>query len=78
MKKGKVYKVTIDPMFVSNHFLPGHSIRLEISSSNFPRYLRNMNTGGNNYDETEGRIARNSVHFSTDYPTRIVLPVNIK
>lgn len=78
MEKGKVYKVIIDPMFVSNHFLPGHSIRLEISSSNFPRYLRNMNTGGNNYDETEGRIARNSVHFSTDYPTRIVLPVNIK
>jgi predicted acyl esterase len=50
-------------------------MRLEISSSNFPRWDRNLNTGGNNFDETEWVVARNTVHHSAAYPSRIVLPV---
>jgi predicted acyl esterase len=57
MEKGKVYKVNFQPMVTSNYFAPGHRIRIEISSSNFPRFDRNLNTGGNNYDETKGVIA---------------------
>jgi uncharacterized protein len=75
MEKDKVYKVKFQPMTTSNYFAPGHRIRIEISSSNFPRFDRNMNTGGNNYDETKGVIARNSVHHSTKYPAEITISV---
>ena len=56
MEKGKVYKAELTPISTSNYFAPGHSIRIEISSSNFPRFDRNLNTGGNNYDETKGVV----------------------
>ena len=55
MEPGKVYKVALQPMTTSNFFPAGHRIRIEVSSSNFPRFDRNLNTGGKNYDETEGR-----------------------
>jgi len=45
-----VYKVTLQPMTTSNFFPAGHRIRVEVSSSNFPRFDRNFNTGGNTYD----------------------------
>ena len=45
MEAGKPYQFTIDLWATSNVFLPGHRIRLEISSSNFPRFDRNLNTG---------------------------------
>jgi putative CocE/NonD family hydrolase len=75
MEAGKVYKVTLQPMNTSNYFAAGHRIRLEISSSNFPRFDRNMNTGGNNYDETRGVIAHNAVHHSKQYPSQITVTV---
>ena len=75
MEKDKVYKVTLQPMVTSNLFKAGHRIRIEVSSSNFPRFDRNMNTGGNNYDETTGTIARNSIHHSRQYPSSITLNV---
>ncbi len=55
MQAGKVYRVALQPLNTSNWFGPGHRIRVEISSSNFPRFDRNLNTGGNNYDEDQGR-----------------------
>ena len=75
MEKDKVYKFSFQPMTTSNYFAPGHRIRIEISSSNFPRFDRNMNTGGNNYDETKGVIAKNAVHHSTKYPSEITITV---
>ncbi|PHI21425.1 acylase [Lewinellaceae bacterium SD302] len=75
MKKGEVYKVALTPLSTSNYFAPGHRIRIEISSSNFPRFTRNLNTGGNNYDESEGVIANNRIHHSKEYPSSIELPV---
>jgi putative CocE/NonD family hydrolase len=72
MEKDKVYKFSFQPMNTSNYFAPGHRIRIEISSSNFPRFDRNMNTGGNNYDETKGVIANNAVHHSKQYPSEII------
>jgi putative CocE/NonD family hydrolase len=75
MKKGEVYKVDLTPMSTSNYFKKGHRIRVEVSSSNFPRFARNLNTGGNNYDEKEGVIAHNKIHHSSKYTSQIKLPM---
>lgn len=75
MEKGKVYKVDLTPMSTSNYFKKGHRIRIEISSSNFPRFARNLNTGGNNYDEKESIVAHNKIHHSSKYTSLIRLPV---
>ena len=75
MEEGEVYKLEFSKMSTSNYFKPGHRIRIEVSSSNFPRFARNLNTGGNNYDETEAIIANNVVHHGSEYPSQISLPV---
>jgi putative CocE/NonD family hydrolase len=75
MEKGQVYKVTFQPMQTSNYFAAGERLRIEISSSNFPLYDRNLNTGGNNFDETQGVVAHNQVHHSSTYPSSITLSV---
>ena len=62
-------------MTTSNYFDAGHRVRLEVSSSNFPRFDRNLNTGGNNYDEGAGVVAHNAVHHSTRYPSSITVSV---
>jgi uncharacterized protein len=75
MEPGKVYKVTLTPMNTSNYFDVGHSIRIEIAGSNFPRFDRNLNTGGNNYDETAGVTAHTSIHHSAQYPSTLTISV---
>ena len=75
MEKGRVYKVTLQPLTTSNYFAPGHRLRIEVSSSNFPRFDRNLNTGGNNYDETRPVVARNGVHHSKEYPSSLTVTV---
>ncbi|MFC2164134.1 CocE/NonD family hydrolase [Acidobacteriota bacterium] len=75
MRPGEVYEVKINLFATSNYFGPGHRIRLEVSSSNFPRFVRNLNTGGNNFDETEWDVAKNSIHHSKKYPSHIILPI---
>jgi uncharacterized protein len=75
MESGKVYKVRLQPLNTSNYFDVGHQLRIEISSSNFPRFDRNLNTGGNNYDEDKGVIAHNAVHHSKQYPSQVTVTV---
>ena len=75
MEAGEVYEINLSPLSTSNWFAPGHRIRIEVSSSNFPRFMRNMNTGGNTWDETVGVVAHNVIHHSREHPSRIVLPV---
>jgi hypothetical protein len=75
MEPGNVYKVALQPMTTSNFFPAGHRIRIEVSSSNFPRFDRNLNTGGNNYDEAKGVVAHNVIHHSKQYPSQISLTV---
>ena len=75
MKSGEVYPLRIDLHATSNYFLAGHRIRLEISSSNFPRFDRNLNTGGNNYDEAEPVVAENVIHHTARRASYITLPV---
>ena len=75
MEKGKVYKVTLTPMNTSNYFARGHRIRLEVAGANFPRFDRNLNTGGNNYDETTAVTAHTSIHHSAEYPSTVTITV---
>jgi len=75
MKEGEVYEVRVDLKVTSNYFRPGHRIRLEVSSSNFPRFDRNLNTGGNNFDETEWVTTSNTVHHSSVHPSHLLLTV---
>ena len=75
MEAGKVYRVDLPPLVTSNSFAAGHRIRVEVSSSSFPHFDRNLNTGGNNFDEKDGIIARNVIHHGPAYPSRIVLPI---
>jgi predicted acyl esterase len=56
-------------------FLPGHRVRLEISSSDFPRFDRNLNTGEDPSTGTRMAIARQTIHHTAQHPSHVVLPV---
>ena len=75
MQAGKVYKLTFTPMQTSNLFPAGHRLRIEVTSSNFPRFDRNLNTGGANYNEAKGVVAHNAVHHSREYPSQVTITV---
>jgi uncharacterized protein len=75
MEPGGTYRLRIDLKATSNYFGPGHRVRLEVSSSSFPRYDRNLNTGGRNYDEVRWVPARNTVHHAPDRASHLVLPI---
>jgi putative CocE/NonD family hydrolase len=72
---GEIYPLTIDAGVTSNVFLKGHRIRLEISSSNFPRFDRNPNTGRLIADETVLKKAQQTVYHDRVYPSHVLLPV---
>jgi putative CocE/NonD family hydrolase len=77
IEPGEVYEITVDLIATANVFLPGHQLLLEVSSSNFPRYDRNSNTGGVIATEHESDMvtAVNHVHRGPEYPSRLVLPI---
>jgi uncharacterized protein len=75
LEPGKAYRISLDMRAMAHYFKPGHRIRLQISSSNFPRLERNLNTGGRNFDETQAVKAVNQVLRGGDTPSSIVLPV---
>jgi uncharacterized protein len=72
---GEVTELEIDLWATSNCFLPGHRIRLEVSSSNFPRFDRNPNTGELPAHATEMVSALQTIHHTATHPSRLVLPV---
>ena len=75
LKPGEVYRYEIDVAVTGNVFKKGHSIRIDIASSNFPRFDRNLNTGNDPGSDTEIRPARQTVHHSRAYPSHVLLPV---
>ena len=75
LESSQVYEYKIEVGVTGNVFQKGHSIRLEISSSNFPRFDRNPNTGKTLGVDTELRTARQTVHHSREHPSHILLPV---
>ena len=72
---GEIYRLVIDAGVTSNVFLKGHRVRLEISSSNFPRFDRNPNTGRAIADETVLRKAQQTIYHDREHPSRVMLPV---
>ncbi|HEY4905421.1 MAG TPA: CocE/NonD family hydrolase [Candidatus Sulfotelmatobacter sp.] len=75
LNPGETYKFTIDLWSTSNVFLKGHVLRLEVSSSNFPRFDRNPNTGEASGTGQNFVSATNSVYHDAEYPSALVLPV---
>jgi uncharacterized protein len=72
---GQIYEIAIDVWATSNVFLRGHSLRLEISSSNFPRFDRNLNTGEDIKFAHHFLSATNSILHDAQHPSALVLPV---
>ena len=75
MDPGRVYKLEVDLWATSNLFKAGHRVRLYVSSSNFPRFNRNLNTGESTLGSTRAVKARQEVHHDAARPSALVLPV---
>lgn len=77
LEPDEIYELTINLWATGNVFLPGHSIRLEVSSSNFPRFDRNSNTGGiiSMESRDQYRPAENTVFHDAAHPSRMILPI---
>jgi putative CocE/NonD family hydrolase len=75
IKPGKVYELRISLWETSNVFKAGHKVRVEISSSNFPRFDRNLNTGNEAAADMETRIAHQTILHNARHPSRLVLPI---
>jgi putative CocE/NonD family hydrolase len=72
---GEVYELEIDLGVTSNLFLTGHRLRLEVSSSNFPRFDRNLNTAGEPGTESAGVVAQQTVWHDAVRPSQLILPI---
>ncbi len=75
IEPGEIYEFTIQVNPTSNLFKAGHSIRLDITSSDFPNFNRNHNTGGDDYREAELQTAKQTVFHDTQHPSRVILPI---
>jgi putative CocE/NonD family hydrolase len=77
LEPGTVYELRLNLWATANVFLPGHRIRLEVSSSNFPRFDRNSNTGGEITSETADQYqpAINRIFHDAAHPSRLMLPI---
>jgi putative CocE/NonD family hydrolase len=74
LNPGQTYKFTVDLWSTSNLFRKGHRLRLEISSSNFPRFDRNLNTGGDSSSARNPVPATNSIYHDAEHPSALILP----
>ncbi|MCA1855671.1 CocE/NonD family hydrolase [Massilia oculi] len=75
LKAGEVATIRPSPIATAIQFGAGHRIRVEVTSSNFPKFVRNLNTGGPNESEKEGVVADNALHHDAANPSYIELPV---
>ncbi|MGI9203833.1 MAG: CocE/NonD family hydrolase [Woeseiaceae bacterium] len=75
IEPGKIYKYKLDMWATSYVLSPGERLRLDITSSNFPRLARNLNTGAEFAKTSEMKIARQTIHMSDANPSHVVLPI---
>jgi len=75
MTPGQIYPIEVTAFPTSNLFKTGHCIRLDISSSNFPHFDVNPNTGAPEGVGLDRRVARNSLHLGGEHPSQLLLPV---
>lgn len=78
VQPGNKYDVQIELRPIAYRFKPGHRIGLMISSSNFPRLARNLNSGEHEYNSAKTAIARNRIHISPNAPSYLELPVRFE
>lgn len=76
MHNGEIYEITISLPDLAHTFLPGHRIRLDISSSNYPRFDNNLNNGGQLYTPGDTLIALNKVYHQSDKASYLILSVD--
>jgi len=74
VEPGEVVKIAIDMWATGHQFQPGHRVRLDVTSSAFPTWASNYNTGSSVWEETTPVIAEQTVYHSTQYPSRLILP----
>lgn len=75
MEPGTVYAIVVDCWATSNVFLAGHRIRVQVTSSNFPRWSRNLNTGDSNEETIEFQSANQTLYHDEEHPSHILLPI---
>jgi uncharacterized protein len=74
-KPGEIYRIRVNLWATSNVFLKRHRLRLEISSSNFPRFDRNLNTGESQASSTNSVNATNVVYHDRQHPSTLIVDV---
>jgi putative CocE/NonD family hydrolase len=75
LEPGRTYRFEVDLRGTAQTFKAGHRLRVHVTGSDFPRFDRNLNTGGKNAHEREGRIATNTVYHDAPRPSHLRLPV---
>lgn len=75
LEPGKIYRFDFELYPISNLFKKGHRIRISVSSSSFPKWYPNSNTGRDFKDGAEPVIARNTIYHDADHPSHVVLPI---
>ena len=75
MEAGETYDITLPPILMSRRIEAGHALRVEVSSSNFPSYARNLNTAADPYTSTDFQVAVNTIHVGEGTASYISLPV---
>ena len=74
---GEVYEFEIDLLATANVFKAGHKIRVQVTSSEYPMFGRNLDTGGVNAAETVGVVAHNTIFHDAARPSHILLPISL-
>jgi len=75
MDPGQIYQFEVDLWATAQSFPPGHRLRVELTSSDFPRYDRNLSTGGPLGEEVSSRVAANTIYHDRGRASHVVLPV---
>lgn len=75
LEPDRIYELAIDLWATSQVFKKGHRIRVEVSSSNFPRFDRNLNTGRDNASEVHSQMAIQTIYHDAEHPSHILLPI---
>jgi uncharacterized protein len=75
LRPNEVFEYTVDMAGTANVFQPGHRIRVDVTSSNFPQFDRNPNTGEPLGSASKTRVAKQTIHHGGPRPSHIVLPV---
>jgi putative CocE/NonD family hydrolase len=75
MVPGQIYRFEVDLLATAHSFQAGHRLRVQVTSSDFPRYDRNLNTGGPFEEEVRGQVAVNTVFHDRMRPSHLALPI---